>query len=79
MVWGLWCGGTSVDSGCGVSGDDAAGRTWDGDPNLPEDVTATRDQSYCEVGCHQNCSGFTEDEGDPESCMCECHDQEHVS
>lgn len=34
----------------------------------------TPDQSYCDLGYHApTCSGFTEDEGDPESCMCPCH------
>lgn len=35
----------------------------------------TSDQSYCEVGRHQACGGYTEDESDPESCMCDCHDE----
>lgn len=34
----------------------------------------TPDQSFCDVGLHQQCSGYTEDEGDPEPCMCSCHD-----
>lgn len=34
----------------------------------------TLDQSYCEVGQHQFCSGYTIDELDPESCFCSCHD-----
>lgn len=34
----------------------------------------TPDQSYCDVGRHAPvCSGYTEDEADPESCMCTCH------
>lgn len=34
----------------------------------------TPDQSFCDVALHQQCSGYTEDEGDPETCMCSCHD-----
>ena len=34
----------------------------------------TPDQSYCDLGMHQQCSGYTEDESDPETCMCPCHD-----
>lgn len=34
----------------------------------------TPDQSHCDVDDHQHCSGYTEDESDPETCMCECHD-----
>lgn len=34
----------------------------------------TPDQSYCDVGRHQACSGYTEDEFDTETCMCPCHD-----
>lgn len=41
------------------------------------DRRPTPDQSYCNVGLHGPiCSGFTEDEGDPETCMCECHDED---
>lgn len=36
-------------------------------------VDPTPDQSYCDVARHAACSGYTEDEADPESCMCECH------
>ena len=36
----------------------------------------TSDQSYCDVGRHQECSGYTEDEADPETCMCLCHGSE---
>lgn len=36
----------------------------------------TRDQSYCDLGRHLACSGYTEDEGDPETCLCFCHDPE---
>lgn len=36
----------------------------------------TVDQSYCDVNEHEHCSGYTEDEGDPETCMCHCHDPE---
>lgn len=35
----------------------------------------SKDQSYCDVGQHQACSGYTEDEWDAETCMCNCHDQ----
>ena len=35
----------------------------------------TPDQSYCDVEMHDSCSGYTEDEFDPESCFCECHDE----
>lgn len=35
----------------------------------------TLDQSYCDVGRHLQCSGYTEDEADPESCLCTCHDE----
>lgn len=38
----------------------------------------TKDQSYCQVGDCQGCSGLTEDEADPETCMCSCHSPEHV-
>ena len=31
------------------------------------------DESYCDVYRHQACSGYTEDEFDPETCMCDCH------
>jgi hypothetical protein len=40
---------------------------------LPE---ATPDQSQCDVGLHLSCSGYTEDEFDPETCMCACHNPE---
>lgn len=33
----------------------------------------TKDQSYCDLLRHQQCSGYTEDEADPETCMCDCH------
>ena len=46
-----------------------------GPPSLPE---PTPDQSYCDVGLHQMCSGYTEDENDPETCFCECHDQHYA-
>lgn len=36
----------------------------------------TKDQSYCDVGGHFNCGGVTNDEADPEPCMCNCHDEE---
>lgn len=36
----------------------------------------TKDQSFCDVGQHWRCSGYTEDESDPESCVCDCHDEE---
>lgn len=39
---------------------------------MPDEPTP--DQSYCDVGRHQQCSGYTEDEADPESCLCSCHD-----
>lgn len=39
----------------------------------------TRDESYCDVGDHQRCSGYTEDERDPETCMCACHDADTAS
>lgn len=39
------------------------------------DATPTPDQTYCDVGRHQQCTGYTEDEADPESCMCPCHDE----
>lgn len=35
----------------------------------------TKDQSHCYVGQHEFCSGYTEDEADPESCDCTCHDE----
>lgn len=36
----------------------------------------SKDQSYCDVGQHAPvCSGYTEDEADPESCFCTCHDE----
>ena len=38
----------------------------------------TPDQSYCDVGLHQQCSGYTEDEADPETCTCNCHDEEFL-
>lgn len=40
-------------------------------------VTAepTRDQSYCDVARHLQCSGYTEDENDAETCLCNCHDE----
>lgn len=34
----------------------------------------TRDESYCDVGRHQQCSGYTEDDIDTETCLCNCHD-----
>lgn len=34
----------------------------------------SRDQSYCDIGMHQQCSGYTEDDMDAETCMCSCHD-----
>lgn len=37
-------------------------------------ATPTRDQSYCDIGRHQQCSGYTEDEADPETCVCTCHE-----
>lgn len=38
-------------------------------------VEPTADQSWCDLGRHAPvCSGYTEDEADPETCMCECHD-----
>lgn len=33
----------------------------------------TPDESLCDTGNHQQCSGYTEDESDPESCFCDCH------
>lgn len=39
----------------------------------------TKDQSYCDVGNHPACSGHTEDQSDPESCMCSCHDEPFAS
>ena len=33
-----------------------------------------RDQSYCETGWHDLCTGYTDDEFDPESCICDCHE-----
>jgi hypothetical protein len=36
----------------------------------------TKDQSYCDIGQHDRCSGYTEDEMDAESCMCNCHDED---
>ena len=41
-------------------------------------IAPTRDQTWCEVGEHDNCSGYTEDESDPESCYCSCHDGDPV-
>lgn len=35
----------------------------------------TKDQSWCDLYRHQQCSGYTEDEADAETCMCECHDE----
>lgn len=32
------------------------------------------DQSHCDLDQHEECSGYTEDEGDPETCFCPCHD-----
>jgi hypothetical protein len=37
-------------------------------------VEPTPDQTYCDLDMHQQCSGYTEDESDPETCMCSCHD-----
>lgn len=34
----------------------------------------TPDESHCDLGHHDFCTGYTEDEADPETCMCECHD-----
>ena len=42
-------------------------------PTLPLDEDASPDQSFCDVNDCQRCSGYTEDEADPETCMCECH------
>lgn len=39
-------------------------------------VEPTPDQTYCDLGDHQHCGGYTEDESDPETCMCNCHDAE---
>jgi len=36
----------------------------------------TRDQSYCDVGDHIHCSGYTEDDFDTETCFCDCHDEQ---
>ena len=36
----------------------------------------TRDESYCDLDAHDACSGYTEDESDPETCFCLCHDPE---
>ncbi|HMM95363.1 hypothetical protein [Phycicoccus sp.] len=33
----------------------------------------TLDQSRCDIGDHVRCTGYTEDERDPETCMCSCH------
>jgi hypothetical protein len=33
----------------------------------------SRDESWCDVGQHQACPGYTQDESDPETCLCECH------
>lgn len=41
--------------------------------------TPTKDQSYCDVDNHQSCTGYTEDESDPETCMCRCHDEPFAS
>jgi hypothetical protein len=35
----------------------------------------TPDQSYCDVGDHIHCSGYTEDDFDTETCFCSCHDE----
>lgn len=35
----------------------------------------TLDQSYCDLSMHEHCSGYTEDESDPETCMCDCHNE----
>ena len=42
----------------------------------PAPLEPTKDQSYCDVGQHGRCSGHTEDELDPETCFCSCHDPE---
>lgn len=39
----------------------------------------TADQTYCDFQMHLQCSGYTEDESDPESCMCDCHDLEETA
>lgn len=39
-------------------------------------TTPTADQTWCDIGTHAPiCGGYTEDESDPESCYCECHDE----
>lgn len=42
---------------------------------MTEGRVPSSDQSYCEVGRHLACSGYTEDEQDPEGCLCDCHDE----
>lgn len=45
------------------------------DPHLTGEDVPTPDQSYCDLDMHQQCSGYTEDESDAETCMCSCHDE----
>ncbi|MGZ6576708.1 MAG: hypothetical protein ACXVHJ_37740 [Solirubrobacteraceae bacterium] len=37
--------------------------------------TPSPDQTECDFGRHLACTGYTQDESDPESCMCACHDE----
>lgn len=40
-----------------------------------EPAEPTLDQSYCDVDQHApRCTGYTQDERDPETCNCDCHD-----
>lgn len=40
-----------------------------------EPAEPTLDQSYCDVDQHApRCTGYTQDERDPEACNCDCHD-----
>lgn len=38
------------------------------------DTEPTKDQSHCDLEQHDYCTGYTEDESDPETCTCNCHD-----
>lgn len=65
---------TRAPAGVPTGGQFAASTRTETPVSLDDLSQPTLDQSYCDLNRHQGCSGYTEDESDPETCMCNCHD-----